>query len=174
MADSSTPARIVIWVVMLGGGVVLGVTLDAIWFRELLLNPWWHLATIVPGLLLLKLVFLVSRNTGRTLSRYGREGKLPRFETNRLVMTGPYGCMRHPMHFGLLFLPLAVALIVGSPSFIFLIAPGEAVFMLLMIRFLEEAEATKKFGVDYTTYKKRVPAFNLRWHCLKRLFSIAE
>jgi protein-S-isoprenylcysteine O-methyltransferase Ste14 len=159
---------------MLSGGVVLGITLDTIWFRELLLNPWWHLATMVLGLLLLKLVFLVSRNTGRKLSKYGRKGKLPRFETNRLVTTGFYDCMRHPMHFGLLFLLLAVALIVGSPSSIFLIVPCEAVFMLLIIRFLEEAEATKIIGVGYTTYKKGVPAFNLRWHCLKRLFSVVE
>jgi len=29
----------------------------------------------------------------------------PRLETNKLVSTGVYDCMRHPMHFGLLFFP---------------------------------------------------------------------
>lgn len=173
-AGSSTLLRIVAWIVMLPGGVAVGFTLDTIWFRELLLNPWWHAATTVPGFLMLKLVLIASRNVGRTLARYGREGELPRMETNRLVTIGPYECMRHPMHLGLMFLPFALALIVGSPSCIFLIAPGEVIFMLVMIHFFEEAEATRKFGLQYTLYKKRVPAFNLRWRCLKRLFSVAE
>ena len=96
---------------------------------------------------------------------------MPRFETNRLVTTGYYACMRHPMHFGLLFFPLSVALILGSVSFILFIAPVEMVFMIAMIKFFEEPEAIRKFGQEYLDYKNRVPMFSLKWNCLKPLFS---
>ncbi len=39
------------------------------------------------------------------LARMGHKGDIPLLETNKLVSTGVYGCMRHPMHFGLLFFP---------------------------------------------------------------------
>jgi len=90
-------------------------------------------------------------------------------ETNRLVTTGPYACMRHPMHLGLLLLPWAVALMIGSPSFLLFIAPMEMVAMVAMILTLEEPEALQKFGVPYVAYCHRVPAFNLRPSCLRRL-----
>jgi len=110
--------RILIWVVMIMGGGALGVWLDWRWFHELFVNPVFHLATLVVGILLLRLVMRVSRFTGRLLARLGRDGELPRMDTNKLVTTGVYGCMRHPMHLGLLFFPMSVAWILGSPSFI--------------------------------------------------------
>jgi protein-S-isoprenylcysteine O-methyltransferase Ste14 len=110
---------------MLVGGSALGIWLDRRWFNELFINPIFHLATFVVGLLLLNLVMRVSRYTGRLLASMGREGDLPRMDTNKLITTGVYGCMRHPMHLGLLFFPWSVALILGSPTFILVIAPLE-------------------------------------------------
>jgi protein-S-isoprenylcysteine O-methyltransferase Ste14 len=78
--------------------------------------------------------------------------------------------MRHPMHLGLLFLPLSFAFLIGSPSFIFFIAPAEMVIMLLLIKFFEESEAIKKFDKQYIEYKKQVPWFCFKIHCLKELF----
>jgi len=170
MSTASVRWRIVAWMVMVPGGAVAGLVVDWILYRDWLLNPWFHLLTLPVGLALLKGVFTVSRNTGRVLARHGRAGELPRLETNRLVQVGPYACMRHPMHLGLLFLPLAVALILGSVSFIVCIAPLEALFMLAMIRWVEEPEAIRKFGQDYLAYRRRVPMFNLRPDCLRRLF----
>ncbi len=161
--------RIVIWILLLVGGAAAGVGLDDRWFPELWRNPWWHALMLVSGALLMRLVFRISRNTGRTLARRGREGRLPRLETNRLVTTGVYGCMRHPMHFGLLFMPLALAMIIGSPTFIFLIAPIEMLLMIGLVLTLEEAEVSRKFGDAYSAYRRQVPAFSLRPACLKRL-----
>ncbi|TCJ15757.1 isoprenylcysteine carboxylmethyltransferase family protein [Parasulfuritortus cantonensis] len=168
----SVVIRIVVWVLMLVGGAAAGIWPDLAFFPHLFANPWWHLGSLVSGVLLLRLVFRMSRVTGRTLARHGREGDLPRMETNRLVTSGPYGCMRHPMHLGLLFFPWAVALLVGSPSFVLFVAPLEMVVMVILVLTLEEWEVARKFGEDYQTYRRRVPPFNLRPDCLRRLLGL--
>ncbi len=162
--------RIFIWILFLVGGAIVGIRLDLRWFSKTFFNPFFHVVSAVAGVVLLRLVMRISRNTGRVLARYGREGNLPRLQTNRLVTRGVYGCMRHPMHLGLLFFPLSIALIVGSPCFTLCIWPLEALLMILMIRFLEEPEAVKKFGAEYQKYRQRVPFFNFRPNCLKQLF----
>ncbi|HEY89153.1 MAG TPA: isoprenylcysteine carboxylmethyltransferase family protein [Thermoflexia bacterium] len=161
--------RMFIWVVMLLGGSVLSLWLDWRWAHTLLVSPPFHLVTLVAGVFLLRWVLQVSRHTGRLLARQGREGNIPRMETNRLVTTGVYACMRHPMHWGLLFFPWTVALILGSPFFIAVVAPLEMLFMLALIRFVEEPEAIRKFGVAYREYQQQVPMFSLRLSCLRQL-----
>ena len=163
--------RMLIWVLMLIGGGALGIWLDLRWFHALFVNPVFHLASLVVGVLLLRLVMRASRHTGRLLARMGREGDIPRLETNKLVTTGVYGCMRHPMHFGLLFFPWSVALILGSPSFILFIAPLEMLFMVVMIKLVEEPEAFRKFGDAYREYQKQVPMFNLRHVCWRQILN---
>jgi len=115
------------------------------------------------------MVMLISRNTGRFLAKHGREGNIPRFSTNILVTTGMYECMRHPMHLGLLFFPVSFALIIGSPAFITIIAPGEILLIILLVKLVEEPEAQRKFGEVYKSYKKTTPMFSLRKRCLKML-----
>ena len=167
----SPKARMLFWALLLFGGAALGVWLDLRLFPELFFNPWWHLVSLVLGLYLLKLVRRAAATAGRTLARYGREGELPRFETNRLVRKGPYECMRHPMHLALFFFPLALALIIGSPSFILIVWPLEVLLMLALIKLVEEPEAIRKFGDEYRRYMAEVPGFNLRPDCLRRLLT---
>ena len=161
--------RILIWIVMLVGGGWLSIWLDSCWFHSLFVSLPFHLATLALGALLLRFVLQASRYTGRLLARMGREGEIPRMETNKLVTADVYGCMRHPMHLGLLFFPWAVALLLGSPSFFLFIAPLEMLFMVLMIKLVEEPEAIRKFSAAYREYQKQVPMFNLRPSCLRRL-----
>ncbi|MCD6388251.1 MAG: isoprenylcysteine carboxylmethyltransferase family protein [Desulfobulbaceae bacterium] len=163
--------RVMAWLIMLVGGSVLGFWLDLRFFQPFLYSPLFHILSLLPGIILLRLVLQASRNTGRFLARAGREGNIPHFETNRLVTAGYYACMRHPMHFGLLFFPLSIALILGSVSFILFIAPAEMVFMIGMIKFIEEPQAIRKFGQEYSVYKSRVPMFSLKWTCMKSLFN---
>lgn len=161
--------RMIMWVLMLVGGSALGIWLDLRWFRPLFFNPLWHIVTLVGGIFLLRFVLRVSRNTGRFLARLGREGDIPRMDTNKIVTEGMYSCMRHPMHFGLLFFPWSIALILGSPSFIFIIAPPEMLLMVLLIKIVEEGEAIQKFGDAYREYQKRVPMFSLKPDCIRQL-----
>lgn len=166
---ASVLARILLWLVLLLGGLSLGFYLDRRFFPQALTSLPWHLASTLLGLMLTRLIFRIARNTGRTLARFGRDGELPRLETNRLVTQGPYACMRHPMHMGLLPMPLALALLAGSPSFILFLVPVEMLLMVALVLLLEEREALHKFGDAYREYRRRIPAFNLRPVCLKQL-----
>ncbi len=159
---------------MLVGGVWGGLLLDRYLFPGFYNNIWFHLVSFFAGVLLLRLVMRISRNTGRTLAKYGREGELPRMETNRFVKSGVYKYMRHPMHLGLLLFPFAFAFLAGSPSFVLVIAPLEVVFMLGMIKLVEEPEAIAKFGEDYVSYMKTTPWFCLKKKCLKLLLLKVE
>ncbi|MEA3327996.1 MAG: isoprenylcysteine carboxylmethyltransferase family protein [Chloroflexota bacterium] len=161
--------RILIWIIFLFGGSALGIWLDLQWFPALFTNLFFHLVTLIVGILMLRLVVRASRNTGRALAKMGREGDIPRMETDTLVTTGFWECMRHPMHFALLFFPLSVALILGSPTFILILATLEILIMLAMIKFIEEPEAIIKFGDAYREYQKQVPMFNLRPECWLQL-----
>lgn len=166
--------RMLVWLVMLVGGVWAGLLLDKQLFPYVYSSVVIHIISAFIGLVLLKVVMSISRNTGRTLAKYGREGDLPRMETNRLVTEGVYQYMRHPMHLGLLLFPFSVAFLAGSPSFVLIIAPLEAVFMLLMIKWIEEPEAIRKFGDAYLDYMKKTPWFCLKKPCLKMLFQKVE
>jgi len=162
--------RMLIWILMLFGGLGVSFYVDILYFSDLFFSWKFHLLTFIPGYALFQWVRRVSRNTGRLLARYGREGDIPRFETNKLVDVGPYALMRHPMHLGLLFLPLSVGLMAGSPTFITIVAPLEALGMLLMIKWIEEPEARRKFGEEYDKYIRNKPWFCFKPECLKALW----
>ena len=159
--------RIIIWLLFLVGGAILCIHYDKIYFYDWFNSTKFHVATLIPGYFLLRTIIKISRNTGRYLAKHGREGDLPPLEVNKLVTTGIYSCMRHPMHLGLIFFPLAFALLVGSPVFIMILAPAEMLLMLIMIKFYEEPQARKKFGTAYDDYKKQVPFFSLK--CVRQL-----
>ena len=154
---------------MIFGGSIFGYYLDYLIFENIHQNIILHIVSLLIGVFLLFLVMKISKNTGRTLAKYGRKGKLKRMQTNILTKQGVYKYMRHPMHLGLLFLPLAVAFLIGSPSFILIIAPIEIIFMLIMIKFVEEPDAIRKFGDEYLEYKNQVPWFCFKIKCLKKL-----
>ncbi len=163
-------ARIFVWIIMIFGGVALGLYLDGFLFKNIHINILFHSLSFIIGFLLILLVIRISKNTGRTLAKYGRKGDVKRMDTNVLVNQGVYKYMRHPMHLGLLFLPLSFAFLIGSPSFILFIAPAEMVIMLILIKFFEESEAIRKFDKQYIEYKNQVPWFCFKIHCLKELF----
>ncbi len=69
-----------------------------------------------------------------------------------------------------MFFPLSVALIIGSVGFVCIVSPVEMVLMVGLVLTLEEREAERKFSDAYRSYRKQVPAFNLRLFCLRQLF----
>jgi len=154
---------------MIFGGAALSLYLDPVLFVNIKTGFVFHSISIFIGLLILVLVMRISKNTGRTLAKYGRKGDLKRMETNVLVKQGVYSYMRHPMHLGLLLFPMSFAFLIGSLSFILIVAPAEIIFMLVMIKFVEEPEAIKKFGKDYVEYKNQLPWFCFKIDCLKAL-----
>ncbi len=173
MKIKTTPSvviRVLLWIFILAGGVYFGFYFDFIYFKKIVINPIFHLFTFLIGAFLMKLSFHAAKVGGRELKKYGREGDIPRLETNKLVTSGIFSCFRHPMLFGLSFIPLALALMVGSPTFILFISPLEMVFILIMVLIFEEMECYKKFGKDYDLYKKNTPIFSKDIKCYKKLF----
>ena len=165
--SSSVVIRILLWTIMLFGGAWYGIAQD-------IKNPYFqsipfHILTAILGVIIIFFAFKASANGGRELSR-GRKGNIPRLETNHLVTTGIYRCMRHPMLFGLTLLPLGWALLLESPTFIFKVAPLEMLFIIFMVIVFEEMEVKKKFGLDYQNYAKKVPMVSFEWACIKKLF----
>ncbi len=69
---------------MIAGGAVSALYLDTILFKNIHLNIVFHGISFIIGFLLLILVVKISRNTGRTLAKYGRKGNIQRMETNIL------------------------------------------------------------------------------------------
>jgi protein-S-isoprenylcysteine O-methyltransferase Ste14 len=163
----SVVVRIALWVFLLVGGGIYGVSRDIdtpLWH-----NYIFHLLTLSMGYFVLVFAFRSAANGGRELKK-GRVGNIPRLETNHLVTTGIYSCMRHPMLFGLTLLPLGAALVLGSLTFITIIAPVEMVFVIFMVIVFEEWEVKKKFGNEYKEYSQKVPMVSFKPECLKKLF----
>ncbi|WP_281951108.1 methyltransferase family protein [Nitrosophilus kaiyonis] len=160
--------RIVLWIIFLFGGAILSFYFDIKYFKNLLLSPTFHIISFIIGIFILKISFHAASIGGKALHKYGRKGNIPRLETNQLVNKGIYSCTRHPMLFGLMFLPLSLALILGFPTFIFFIAPIEAILIFILMIYFDEKEALKKFGKEYEIYRKKVPIFPAK--CWKELF----
>ncbi len=160
--------RIILWLLMLIGGAVISIIndLDNPYFHSLS----FHIISAFIGVVIITLAFRAAANSGRELSK-GRVGNIPRLETNSLVTSGIYHCMRHPMLFGLTLLPLGWALLLGAPTFIFYIAPMEILFIVFMVIVFEEMEVRHKFGENYKQYAQQVPMVSLKLHCLKALFA---
>ena len=166
--------RMIVWVIMIFGLGAVALYIDSRLFNEIFSSWIFHLASFIIGMPILLFTLRVSKVTGWTLARYGREGQIERFETNKLVTQGPYQYMRHPMHFGLLFMPLAWGFLLGSPTFLLLFAPLEIIFILVMIKVVEEPEAKKKFGQEYEQFCKDRPWFCIKPECIKALLFLPE
>ncbi len=167
----SVVIRLLLWFVMIVGGTVYALMCD--WHNPLFTNIFFHLVCGILGIVILKLAFNAAANGGRELAQ-GRVGNIPRLETNRLVTSGIYSCMRHPMLFGLTLLPLGWALLLGSPTFITIVAPLEMLFIIVMVMVFEEREAEQKFGEDYLWYRQKVPMISFKLMCLKQLFGFKK
>ncbi len=125
------------------------------------------LPTFPLGLALLLVSLYMSAAAGRTLKLCGHSVRTKRFqETDVLVKTGIYSCSRHPNQFWMSLIPLAEALMMGSPCGI--VASGWALALgLTFMLLVEEPEVHQKFCPEYCEYAKEVPAFSLSPKCFK-------
>ena len=78
-----------------------------------------------------------------------------RKEGHRVIDTGPYGIVRHPIYTGGFLAFFATAIVKASP-FVFLLA----LFVIVVFTrkaFLEERFLREEFGESYDAYRQRVP-----------------
>ena len=156
---------------MLIGGALYAIVED--WGSVLFRSISFHIVSALAGFVLIFLAFRAAATGGRELAK-GRVGDIPRLETNQLVTSGIFSCMRHPMLFGLTLLPMGWALLLGSPTFILYLAPAEMLFIVMMVLVFEEMEIQRKFGVAYEKYRQQVPMVSFRPHCLKQLLGFGK
>jgi len=166
----SVVIRIILWLVMLIGGSYISISHDIALHVKFFYSVVFHIFSFLIGLILLRFAFRAAACGGKELAKRGRDKELPRLETNRLVTSGIYAHMRHPMLFGLMLLPLALAFLLGSPTFITAVAPLEMLFIACMVLIFEEMECKNKFGMSYEKYSHEVPMVCFKKECLRKLF----
>lgn len=76
----------------------------------------------------------------------------------RLVVRGPYRCVRNPMISGVLFVLLGEAALVGSVPLLIWFGAVLAV-NAIYLPLVEEPGLSRRFGEDYEAYRAHVP----RW-----------
>jgi protein-S-isoprenylcysteine O-methyltransferase Ste14 len=82
-------------------------------------------------------------------------------EGHRVVDTGPYAIVRHPIYSGIFLAMIAFAAIRARPSGILFVA-GLVVFFTLKAR-MEERFLRQELGTAYDDYRGRVPMLVPRW-----------
>lgn len=95
------------------------------------------------------LFFFVHKSLGANFS-YTLEIK----ENQKLITSGPYQYIRHPMYTAFLLLHIAIALITGNWFFAMIWVGGLLVIFILRIH-REEAMLIEQFGFEYEEYMKK-------------------
>jgi protein-S-isoprenylcysteine O-methyltransferase Ste14 len=150
---------ITIFVVLIPAGLFFGTrALDGVLglfpFGTPLLRTILAVLFLLPGLLFMAWsnLFLVIRGKGGPADGFG-VAVSPR--TEKLVESGPYRYTRNPMVFGALMCYIAVALFIGSPMGLLIMALFIPMVVLYLKR-VEEPRLKKDFGDAYDDYRRRV------------------
>lgn len=141
--------------------IVLIWTLTLFVIPSLLLNAagkkvelnfdWMQIGSIV----LFILFSLLGLYSSYHLVKYGSGTPLPLDQTQKLVISGPYGYVRNPMAVAGIGQGLAVSLFCGSYAVLLYVLLG-AVVWHWFVRPIEEADMYKRFGEPYLQYKQKV------------------
>lgn len=75
----------------------------------------------------------------------------------KLVTDGPYAYSRNPMMTGLFMVMAGIGIFFGSITLAFIMTPLFVFMSILEFKYIEEPELTKRFGTQYTEYKKKTP-----------------
>ena len=147
----------VYWAVLPGVLVAAGLSVDGALGLDARPSPWGF-GAVVPGLALMLWAAIELRRRGRGLP-------ISALPPVRLVTTGPYRLMRHPMYAGWNAAVFGLGLLIGSPGLALVVAPALAPGWI-GYALLEERGLARRFGGGYRRYKKRVgllPWVSLYW-----------
>jgi protein-S-isoprenylcysteine O-methyltransferase Ste14 len=129
-------------------------------------NWFWHPFSIIHliswGFLIISIILLVM--SLYTLNRVGKPEQtrsddtlLGLEKTTKLVTSGIYQYIRHPMYSSLLFLGTGISL--KAPSFLGLVLLLLVIVSLALTGTVEEEEDIQYFGETYRAYKNRTKKF---------------
>jgi protein-S-isoprenylcysteine O-methyltransferase Ste14 len=115
-------------------------------------------AAFLLGFLVMETSVIMRLSALRTLGEYfSYEIRIA--ENHKLINTGVYSVVRHPLHLAFLGEVLGMAIISGS-SFAFIVTFILALVIIRRNRIEDEA-LRKKFREDFDEYAKRVPSMNI-------------
>jgi len=146
------------WLLTLAGAVLIMVNfrngrMEMIWTQP----DWVEWSLFALASIGLAFTWWARIHLGRLWS-----GRITRKADHKIIDTGPYGIVRHPIYTGLLLALLATALLKPGPW-------GVAGFALLTISFVIKAQLEERFlmeelGPDaYERYRHRVPMLVPLW-----------
>ena len=143
---------------LLAPGVVVGLIpwLLTRWqAREPL--PYWAPVRVLGGLLLLAgLVVLVQAFVRFVVEGFGTPA--PVAAPERLVVGGAYRYVRNPMYVAVLAAIVGQAVLLGR-LILLLYAAAAWLVVAAFVRLYEEPTLARRFGADYETYRRSVPAW---------------
>jgi len=94
--------------------------------------------------------------------RDGRGTPAPIAPTERLVVRGPYRCVRNPMYLSVIGIIAGQAVIFWQINLL-LYGAGAGLVMATFARVYEEPSLCAAFGTEYDEYRLHVPAWLPRW-----------
>lgn len=89
----------------------------------------------------------------------GRGTPVPVQPPAELIQRGPYARVRNPMLTGVFAGLFGTGILLRSPSLVLLWAPMYALLHMLELKWVEEPELERRFGVAYRAYRDAVPMF---------------
>jgi protein-S-isoprenylcysteine O-methyltransferase Ste14 len=143
------------------------VQIACIWFLALAVIPYMLLDAFPPAATprttawagLSVALFAAASALGLVTSYYfvrdGAGTPLPLDQSNKLVVTGPYRCVRNPMAIAGIAQGLAVGMYWRSLPIIVYAALG-ALLWHVVVRPVEERDMAQRFGAAYDDYRKKV------------------
>ena len=149
--------------------VVLVTVLTALYITCFPINPLvWTGVIEVKSYLALNILGWVVWSFGMVLVMapivvFPKRGGVPKGEsfvkTTRLVDTGIYAVIRHPQYTGGIY-GIFLPTLLWYPHWLFGLLGAIGAFLTYLCIAEEDKLLVKKFGDDYTEYKKRVPGMN--------------
>jgi protein-S-isoprenylcysteine O-methyltransferase Ste14 len=153
-----TPVGAVFFLAFIVLFIVVSLWLDKFLGFPNLLPTLWN--TIVPIPILAIGLFLMSWSMLHFIKVNGTP--VPFNPPPKLVTTGPYAYSRNPMLTGAFILLFGIGILFNSVSLAFIFTPIFILLNVLELKAIEEPELEKRFGKEYTEYRKRVPMFIIR------------
>ena len=156
--------RALIWFMLLLISISGSIILD-----KLLSFPNLAWYSIIIGILIIFLGMRLLKFSGRALKELGISTEEKRFgETDTLVTTGKYTCLRHPHHTGIALFVISIGFLLRSISFLVVFVPIFLTMIIYFVKRVEEREAIEKFGDAYREYMKEVHALVPSLKCFKK------
>ena len=75
----------------------------------------------------------------------------------KLITEGPYAYSRNPMLTGIFILLAGIGIFFRSASLVFITTPVFVLVSVLEFKYIEEPELEKRFGKEYSEYRKKTP-----------------